>query len=242
VNRVKDMGLLRLPINVGYTSNFPIIQYADDTLLIMEACPLQLFTLKAILNTFADSTGLKVNYAKSSLYPINIFYERLNHLAATFQCQAGSLPFTYLGLPLSMNKPTVQDCLPLVDRVEKRLFSTSMLLTQAGKMQMVNSVLSSLTTFYLCSIKVPITILNQIDKYRRHCLWRGGDVNARKPPLAAWKMVTKPKSKGALGVINLRRQNEVLLLKHLHKFYNKDDLLWVNLIWANYYRNGSTPS
>jgi hypothetical protein len=119
VNRAKDMGLLRLPINVGYTSDFPIIQYADDTLLIMEACPLQIFTLKAILNTFADSTGLKVNYAKSSLYPINISEERLKHLAATFQCQAGSLPFTYLGLPLSMNKPTVQDCLPLVDRVEK---------------------------------------------------------------------------------------------------------------------------
>jgi hypothetical protein len=83
VNRAKDMGLLRLPINVGYTSDFPIIQYADDTLLIMEACPLQLFALKAILNTFADSTGLKVNYAKSSLYPINISKERLNHLQSS---------------------------------------------------------------------------------------------------------------------------------------------------------------
>jgi hypothetical protein len=38
---------------------------------------------------------------------------------------------------------------------------------------MVNSVLSSLVTFYMCSIKVPITILDQIDKYMRHCLWRG---------------------------------------------------------------------
>jgi hypothetical protein len=64
---------------------------------------------------------------------------------------------------------------------------------------------------------VPITILNQIDKYRRHCLWRGSDVNARKPPLVAWKMVTKPKFNEGLGVINLRRQNEVLLLKHIHK-------------------------
>jgi hypothetical protein len=40
---------------------------------------------------------------------------------------------------------------------------------------------------------------------------------------------------------SLERQNEVLLLKHLHKFYNKDDLPWVNLIWANYYKNESTP-
>jgi hypothetical protein len=28
--------------------------------------------LKALLNTFADSTDLKVNYSKSSILPINI--------------------------------------------------------------------------------------------------------------------------------------------------------------------------
>jgi hypothetical protein len=87
------------------------------------------------------------------------------------------MPFTYLGIPLSLNKPIVQDCMPLVHRVEIRLISTPNFLTQGGKLQMVNSVLSSLATFYMCPIKVPISILNQIDKYRRHCLWRGGDIN-----------------------------------------------------------------
>jgi hypothetical protein len=43
-----------------------------------------------------------------------------------------------------------------------------------------------------------------------HYLWRGRDINGRKPPLATWKMVTKPKLKG-LGIINLRLQNEVFL-------------------------------
>jgi hypothetical protein len=97
INRAKEMGLLRLPIHVGYTSNFPIIQYIDDTLLVMEACPMKLIVLKAILNTFADSTGLKVNYSKSSMIPINLILDRLAHLAATFNCQVGSLRFTYLG-------------------------------------------------------------------------------------------------------------------------------------------------
>jgi hypothetical protein len=58
---------------------------------------------------------------------------------------------------------------------------------------MVNSVLSSLPTFYMCSVKVSIDILNQIDKYMRHCLWCGGDVNDKRPPLAAWKLVCRPK-------------------------------------------------
>jgi hypothetical protein len=197
INKAKDNGILKVPLEVGYTSDFPIIQYADDTLLIMEACPLQLFALKAILNTFANSTGLKVNYSKSSM------------------------PFTYLGLPLSINKPTVHDCMPLTQRVERRLISTSMFLTQGGKLEMVNSVLSSLATYYMCSINVTVTCLHQVDKYRRHCLWRGGDITSKKPPLASWKIVTKPKLKGGLGVINLRLHNEVLLMKNLHKFFNK---------------------
>jgi hypothetical protein len=60
----------------------------------------QLFFLKAILNTFAKTSGLKVNYAKSMMVPINISEERFDILAQTFGCSKGSLPFTYLGLPL----------------------------------------------------------------------------------------------------------------------------------------------
>jgi hypothetical protein len=85
VNKAMQGGLLRLPINVGCTSDFPIIQHANDTLLIMEACPQQLCVLKALLNIFADSTGLKVNYAKSSTVSVNLGEERLHHLASTFQ-------------------------------------------------------------------------------------------------------------------------------------------------------------
>jgi hypothetical protein len=183
INKAKNDGILRIPLEVGYTYDFPIVQYADDTLLIMEACPLQLVALRAIVNTYAASTWLKVDYSKSCMYPINISEQRLNHLASTFSCQNGSMPFTYLGLPLSLTQPSIQDCMPLVHRMERRLIGTSMFLTQGGKLQMVNSVLSSLATYYTCSIKVPITILHQVDKYRRHCLWRWGDVNSNKPPL-----------------------------------------------------------
>jgi hypothetical protein len=57
VNKAKDCGL-RLPLPNACGADFPVIQYADDTILILEACPRQLFFLKAMLNSFADSTGL----------------------------------------------------------------------------------------------------------------------------------------------------------------------------------------
>lgn len=51
-------------------------------------------------------------------------------------------------------------------------------------------------------------------------------------------MIVKPKSEGGLGVLKLETQNVALLMKYLHKFYNKSDLPWVWLIWNNYYSGG----
>jgi hypothetical protein len=71
INKAKTQNLLKLPIPLQYTNDFPIIQYADETLLVMEACNIQLLALKALLHTFGESIGLKVNYAKSIMVPIN---------------------------------------------------------------------------------------------------------------------------------------------------------------------------
>jgi len=112
LNKAKDSNLLNLPLPLRHSPDFPIIQYADDTLIVMEACSRQLITLKAILHSFGESTGLKVNYSKSIMVPINISEEILDHLARTFNCEKGKLPFTYLRLPLSLTKPKVIDFSP----------------------------------------------------------------------------------------------------------------------------------
>jgi hypothetical protein len=122
-------GLLNLPIPKRCGSDFPIVWYIDDTLMVLEAYPKQMVALKALLNTFAESTGLRLNYHKSSIYPINVMAERMEQLVNTFGCQIGSFPFPYLGLPMGLTKPRVEDFLPLVQRTERRLSSTSNFLT-----------------------------------------------------------------------------------------------------------------
>jgi hypothetical protein len=102
VNKAKDLELLRLPITERCGQDFPIIQYADDTIMAMEACPTQLFFLRALLNSFIEYIGLRVNYQKSNMYPINVPEEKMEILANTFQCQVGTLPFTYLGMPMGL--------------------------------------------------------------------------------------------------------------------------------------------
>jgi hypothetical protein len=99
LNKAKDQNLLQLPIPLNFTSDFPIIQYADDTLIIMEACARQLVFLRSLLQTFASSSSLKVNYSKSMMVPINVEDHKMQILANTLGCSIGSMPFTYLGLP-----------------------------------------------------------------------------------------------------------------------------------------------
>lgn len=223
VNRAKDLGLLNLSIPLQHSGDFPILQYVDDTLIIMEGCARQLFLLKALLSSFA-STSLKVNFSKSMMAPINVSEERLHHLAATFGCSTSSLPFTYLGLPMGLTKPRVKDFLPLVTRCERRLVNTSLFLSQAGKLQITNSVFTSLPTFFMCTFKLHVSIREHVDKFKKHCLWRGSDETNKINAKAAWAMVTRPKEEGGLGVLDLQSQNEAFLLKNLHKFFSRADI------------------
>lgn len=103
-------------------------------------------------------------------------------LANTFQCQIRTLPFTYLGLTMGLRKPKLDAFLPLIQKIERRLSSTSHFLSQAGRLQMVSVVFSSLPTYYMCTLKLPQTVIRQIDKYRRHYFWRSSVINAKRPP------------------------------------------------------------
>ena len=108
INDSFHQGLLSLLIRQP-NNDFPIIQYADDTILVMEVDVNHLIHLKEILQKFALSTGLVVNCNKSSMIPINVHPERLAVLASAFGCAIGSMPFTYLGLPMGTTKPKVED-------------------------------------------------------------------------------------------------------------------------------------
>lgn len=241
INKGKDLGLLNLPIPMQTNKDFPVIQYADDTLIVLEGDTRQLLFLKSIINTFSEATGLKVNFTKSMMLPINMSDERLDFLARTFGCSKGSFPFTYLGLPLSLTKPSVQEYLPLISKCERRLGSVTTFLSQAVRLEITNAVFTALPTFYMCTLELPKEVIKRIDTFRKHCLWRGNEANAKKAPKAAWKMVCKSKEEGGLGIINIEKQNEALLLKNLDKFYNKRDIPRVQMVWEKYYSNGKLP-
>jgi hypothetical protein len=124
VNKAAKRNLLKAPIPQA-NRDFRIIQYTDNTLLILQVDTNQLFFLKALLSNFEESSGLRVNYRKSQMVPINVQPYRMAILVSTFGCQIGSLLFTYLGLPMGTTKPRIEDLTPMMDRIERRLSACS---------------------------------------------------------------------------------------------------------------------
>ena len=236
INAALADNLLQLPIPSAEPSNYPVIQYADDTIILLPACLHQAIRLKKILTDYADSVGLHINFSKSTLIPINTPADKCGDIANIFGCTTAKMPFTYLGLPLGTTKPSISDMTPWICKAECKITAAMSLMSYAGKLALMNSLVTSLAIYPMGVLRLPRKIIEQLDKIRRHCLWiKKTDDGDKCNSLAAWDMVCRPKEKGGLGVLNLKVQNDALLLKLLHKFYNQLDIPWVSLIWKTYY-------
>lgn len=178
VNKAAKRNLLKAPIP-QVSGDFPIVQYTNDTLLILQADAAQLFFLKALLQSFEQSLGLKVNYRKSQMMPINLEQSKIQILASTFGCQIGSMPFIYLGLPMGITKPRIDDLSPMMDQIERRLSACSTWLFFSRRLEMINSPITPITTYTLGTTKIPKGAIDNIDRARKQCLWRGSDQEAK---------------------------------------------------------------
>jgi hypothetical protein len=133
-------------------------------------CKLHLIAWKNLVEQFAQATGLRMNYSKSSLMPISLTDQRLQELADTFGCVVGRLLFSYLGLSLGTTKPTIQDLSPLVGLVEHTMNASARFLGYGGRLEFLRYVLSTLPMFYLSSIKIQKAVLEMCNREQSHCL------------------------------------------------------------------------
>lgn len=141
-----------------------MLQYADDTPIIIPSCPTQMQHLKDLVDLFIKASGLKVNYQKSNLLPINVPPEDIQNLFAILGCAPGQFHFTYLGVSLSYSKPRMEHFMYLITRIQQRHNVCSQFLSYDGRLLMVNAILSSLTTFVMSCLLLYKGIIEQLDK------------------------------------------------------------------------------
>ena len=151
------------------------------------------------MTCFQAFTGLKMNVGKSEIVPVGEV-RNIQSLANILQCKVGSLPMTYLSMPLGnlYKAPSIWN--PILERMEKKLSGWKRLyLSKGGRLTLLKSTLSSLPTYYLSLFTIPKAVATRLERIQRNFLW-GSSVECFKYPLVAWEKVCLSHELGGLGI------------------------------------------
>lgn len=75
--------------------------------------------------------------------------------------------------------------------------------------------------------------MRKLEQLFRNFLW-GDKADKKEVHLVAWPEVTKPKSKGGLGIVPLEARNQALLCKWSWRFRREKDALWLRVLTVKY--------
>ena len=146
--------------------------YADDAVIFIKPAGRDINNLALILKNFGEVTGLTTNLLKTSVTPISCEGMNLDDILAGFPVMRTSFPTKYLGLPLTVRRLRKSDFQPLLEKATSKLAGWhGRHLTQAGRVCLTKSVLSSLPVYLLSVLKAPKDVLDELDKARKKFLW-----------------------------------------------------------------------
>jgi hypothetical protein len=77
------------------------------------------------------------------------------------------------------------------------------MLTPAGRLTLVKSVLTAIPIYHLITLQCPKWVFKAIDKIRRSFLWKGRKEIKGGHCVVGWTRVCRPLSVGGLGIHNL---------------------------------------
>ena len=150
-----------------------ILQYADDTILFLEHDVAKAVNMKLILCMFEQLSGLKINFHKSDIFCFGKAKDEVSQYKQIFGCEAGELPFRYLGIPIHYRKLLNKEWNPVESRFEKKLGCwQGKLLSYGDRLVLINFVLTSLPMFMLSFLEVPIGVRKRLDVYRSRFFWQ----------------------------------------------------------------------
>src|SRR3990170_7929329 len=76
-----------------------LLQYADDTIIMVEGSVQDIANLKFLLLCFQQMSGLTINFDKSEVMVLGYPPEETQAVADRLNCRLGTFPTTYLGIP-----------------------------------------------------------------------------------------------------------------------------------------------
>ncbi|XP_056850253.1 uncharacterized protein LOC108824527 [Raphanus sativus] len=211
--------------------------FADDLLVFSDGKKSSVEGILQVFKEFASISGLRISLEKSTLFLAGLCEDR-EAILAQFPFEVGTLPVRYLGVPLLTKRMTSSDYSPLVNRIKKRITSwTARQLSFAGRLQLIGSVIHSITNFWMAVYRLPKQCIKEIDQLCSAFLWSGPAMSTSKAKIS-WENVCRPKDEGGLGLRSLSETNRVCCLKLIWRITSQSTL-WVQWVKRYLIRKGS---
>ncbi|CAA7021924.1 unnamed protein product [Microthlaspi erraticum] len=137
---------------------------ADDTMFFCKSNEKTCESLKEILGKYEEASGQKINCQKSAITfskktPQATKRKVMNALGIKQEGGTGK----YLGLPEAFGRRKKDLFNSVVDRIRQRALSwSSKLLSSAGKLVLLKSVLSAMPTYSMSCFKLPVNLCKRI--------------------------------------------------------------------------------
>jgi exonuclease III len=185
-------------------------QFADDTLLLGDANLKTARNFKTELDLYKACSGSEINYHKSKIFGWNCNPREMLQISRALEMEGITVwdNFIYLGIPIFKAHSKVAHWMPMVDKLKNKIQAWGAnWLNKAGKLVLMNSVITSLPIYQCSVLLAPKTITNKIDELLRRFLWEGGKNCERKLHLVNWDKVKRPKMEGGLSIRDVAAHN-----------------------------------
>nr|GEZ05522.1 hypothetical protein [Tanacetum cinerariifolium] len=190
--------------------------------------------IKDTLDEFKDASSLNPSMPKSKAYFCNVINNTKLAILNIFPFEEDRLPVKYLGVPLGSSRLISRDCKELIDKVQNRVNDwKNKSLSIAGRLQLIQSVLSSMHVYWDSVFMLPSRVLLDIEQIMCGFLW-SQDNTSRGKVKVAWDVVCLPKQEGGLGIRRLDHFNKALMVLHVWKLLFLQESLWVK--WIHVYK------
>jgi hypothetical protein len=189
VMRVVKGGRVAIRVNNEIGPYFPTLQYADDTILLLEDDLENARNVKYILCLFEQISGLKINFHKSEIFCLGEAKERAQSYSEIFTCPTAELPMKYLGMPVDEKKLAVSQWVPVEEKFAKKIAGWKGNMISIGdRVTLVNACLTSICLYMLSFLEAPKGFIDRADIHGKRIVWQEID-GKRRYHLVNWHTV-----------------------------------------------------